>query len=80
MKRNKQTVCSPIASVVREAAASGNQFAQHLIQSREYFAKENERNRRERKVVSLQQTLIYTNHSKCRRKIERQLQELGEAK
>ena len=80
MKRNKQTVCSPIASVIREAAASGNQFAQYLIQSRDYFAKMNERNRKERVVVSRQQRLTYTKHSKCRMRIQRQLQELGKAK
>ncbi|MFL0365354.1 hypothetical protein ACH0BF_20310 [Pseudobacillus sp. 179-B 2D1 NHS] len=78
--KNKQRVCSPIATVVREEAASGNQFAQYLIESHDYFAKVNEQNRKERKAVSLQQRLKYTKHSKCQRKIQRQLQELGEAK
>ena len=78
--KNKQRSCSPVAQVIREAAEEGNQFARFLLQSRDYFAKVNEQNRKEQKVVSLQQRLKYTNHSKCQRKIQRQLQELGEAK
>lgn len=80
MKRNKQMACSPIAQAIREEAADGNRFAQYLIQSHEHFAEKNEKHRKERKVFSLQQRLKYTKHSKCQRKIQRQLQELGEAK
>ncbi|OCA87313.1 hypothetical protein [Pseudobacillus wudalianchiensis] len=78
--RDKQRSFSPVATVIREAAGSGNQFAKYLIQSRDYFAEKNEKHRRERVVISLQQRLKYTKHSKCQRKIQRQLQELGEAK
>ena len=78
--KNKQKSFSPVATVIREAAVSGNQFAQFLLQSRDYFAEKNEKHRKERVVVSLQQRLTYTKHSKCRMRIQRQLQELGKAK
>ncbi|UAT29533.1 hypothetical protein K7T73_13080 [Bacillus badius] len=79
MKRKGSVKCSPIALVVREAAASGNVFAQFLIQSRDYFAEKNEKHRKERVLVSLQKKLACTKHSKCRQRIERQLERMREA-
>ncbi|MEK4030725.1 hypothetical protein MKZ02_19605 [Pseudobacillus sp. FSL P4-0506] len=79
MKR-KQTSCSQVARAVKEAAAGGNSFAQFLIQSVDYFRKENEKHRKERVRASLERKLAYTKHSKCRRKIERQLERMREAK
>lgn len=76
MKRNKQTVCSPIASVVREAAASGNQFAQYLIQSHDYFFNKSWLAYLKDTIESTEQKLIYTKHSKQRRRLKNRLERL----
>ncbi|GLY09579.1 hypothetical protein [Pseudobacillus badius] len=75
----KPILRSPVAQSIREAAGAGNHFAQFLIQSRDYFAEKNERHRKERVLVSLQKKLACTKHSKCRQRIERQLERMREA-
>ncbi|WP_203362422.1 hypothetical protein [Bacillus sp. REN10] len=73
MNRASTKPYSPVAQAIREAAAAGNEVAQYLIRSKDYFTQKVERQRKEDSVKLLQQKLACTKHSKKRKVIKQQL-------